>query len=47
MTITISVSELLWTTLNIKKEPGQSFEDVIWKLISKEEVKDEPRINTP
>jgi len=34
MTTTISLSDELWRTLNImKKEPGESFEQVIWNLI--------------
>ena len=33
----IQVSTELWRELNQRKEPGDSFEDVIWRLIDEEE----------
>lgn len=34
MTTTIQISDELWEELNKKKERGETFEDVIWKLIN-------------
>lgn len=35
-TTTIRISNELWKKLNIMKMVGESFEEVIWKLIKKE-----------
>lgn len=36
MATTIQISDELWSELSREKQRGETFEDIIWKLIRKE-----------
>lgn len=45
MATTIEVSDETWRKLNSKKEPGESFDDVVMSLLYSEMLQDETEIN--
>lgn len=39
-TTTIQVSDEMWSELNSRKQPGDTFEDVLWRLVEEAEQSD-------